>query len=108
MSVTILYKYTLVVRVICEKYRMREEANFTSRLSDEGSFSVLETGVTYVIPNYSGFFFQPTIKERKMTDDSVGRYFEFDRANLNGEKKHGKVPWFQSAMMLACHCFTGC
>jgi len=43
-----------------------------------------------------------------MTDDSVGRYFEFYRANLNGEKKHGKVPWFQSAMMLACHCFTGC
>ena len=45
MSVAILYKYSLVVRVICEKYRMRGEANFTSRLSDEGSFPVLETGI---------------------------------------------------------------
>ena len=41
----ILYKYILVVRVICEKYRLREEANFTSPLSAEGNFHVLETGI---------------------------------------------------------------
>jgi hypothetical protein len=27
-----LYKYVLLVRVICEKYQLRGEANFTSRL----------------------------------------------------------------------------
>jgi hypothetical protein len=31
------------VRVICEKYRLRGEANIPSRVSDEGHLSVLET-----------------------------------------------------------------
>ena len=35
----ILYKYILLVRVICEKYRLRGEANFPSRLSGEENFS---------------------------------------------------------------------
>ena len=42
-----------------------------------------------------------------MTDNSVSRYFEFYRVNLNGEKKN--TEWFlrfQSTMLLACHCFT--
>ena len=45
-----------------------------------------------------------------MTDDSASRYFEIYRVNLNGEKKkqHWMVPWFQSTMLLACHCFTDC
>ena len=29
-----------------------------------------------------------------MADDGVGCYFDFYRANLNGEKKHWKVTWF--------------
>ena len=32
----ILYKYILLVRVICEKYRLRGEANIPSRFSGEG------------------------------------------------------------------------
>ena len=35
----ILYKYILLVRIICEKYRLRGEANFPNRLSGEGNFS---------------------------------------------------------------------
>jgi hypothetical protein len=31
------------VRVICELYRLRGEANFTSRLSGKGNYPVLET-----------------------------------------------------------------
>jgi hypothetical protein len=38
----ILYKYILFVRVKCEKYRLRGEANF---LSGEGNLTVLETGI---------------------------------------------------------------
>jgi hypothetical protein len=32
----ILYKYILLVRVICEKYRLRGEANIPNRFSGEG------------------------------------------------------------------------
>jgi hypothetical protein len=40
----ILYKYILFVRVIWEKYQLRGEANFMSRLSaNEGNLPVLET-----------------------------------------------------------------
>jgi len=41
----ILYKYILLVRVICEKYRLRGEANIQSRFSGEGHLTVLETGI---------------------------------------------------------------
>ena len=41
----ILYKYILLVRVICEKYRLRGEANIPSRFSGEGHLTVLETGI---------------------------------------------------------------
>jgi hypothetical protein len=41
----ILYKYILLVRVICEKYRLRGEANIPSRFSAEGHLTVLETGI---------------------------------------------------------------
>ena len=37
-----LYKYILLVRVICEKYRLRGEANIPSRFSGEGQLTVLE------------------------------------------------------------------
>jgi hypothetical protein len=43
------------------------------------------------ITRVSSFIIQPTVKERKMTDDSVRRYFEFSRANLNGEKKTSEM-----------------
>ena len=39
LRLVLIYKYILLVRVICEKYRLREEANFLSRLSSEGNFS---------------------------------------------------------------------
>ena len=35
----IIYKYILLVRVICEKYWLRGEANYPNRLSGEGNFS---------------------------------------------------------------------
>jgi hypothetical protein len=38
----ILYKYILLVRVICEKYRLRGEANIPC---GKGYFTVLETGI---------------------------------------------------------------
>ena len=41
----LLYKYNLLMRVICEKYRLREEANIPSRFSGEGHLTVLETGI---------------------------------------------------------------
>ena len=41
----ILYKYILLVRVICEKYRLRGEANFPSHLS---------LGKCHAIWNYQG------------------------------------------------------
>ena len=41
----IIYKYILLVRVICEKYRLRGEANIPSRCSGEGHLNVLETGI---------------------------------------------------------------
>ena len=43
------------------------------------------------ITRVSSFIIQPTVKERKMTDDSVRGYFEFSRANLNGEKKTSEM-----------------
>jgi hypothetical protein len=42
----------------------------------------------------------------ELIDDSVVRYFEFYRVNLNGGKKNTER--FQSTMLLACHCFTDC
>ena len=41
----ILYKYILLVRDICEKYRLRGEANIPSCFSVEGHLTVLETGI---------------------------------------------------------------
>ena len=41
----ILYKYILLVRDICEKYRLRGEANIPSCFSGEGHLTVLETGI---------------------------------------------------------------
>ena len=43
----ILYKYILLVRVICEKCRLRGEANIPSRFSGsgEGHLTVLETAI---------------------------------------------------------------
>jgi hypothetical protein len=41
---SIIYKYILLVRVICEKYRLRGEANLRSHLSSEGNVRVLSTG----------------------------------------------------------------
>jgi hypothetical protein len=35
--VSIIYKYILLVRVICEKYRLRGEANLPSHLNSEGT-----------------------------------------------------------------------
>jgi hypothetical protein len=40
-----LYNYILLVMVICEKYRLRGEANIPSRFSGEGHLTVLETGI---------------------------------------------------------------
>jgi hypothetical protein len=40
-----VYKYILLVRVICEKYRLRGEANIPSHFSGEGHLTVLETGI---------------------------------------------------------------
>jgi hypothetical protein len=37
-----LYKYIMLVTVICEKYRLRGEANIPS---GEGHMTVLETGI---------------------------------------------------------------
>jgi hypothetical protein len=37
-----LNKYILLVRVICEKYRLRGEANIQSRFSGEGHLTVLD------------------------------------------------------------------
>ena len=42
---SIVYKYILLVRVICEKYRLRGEANIPSCFSVEGHLTVLETGI---------------------------------------------------------------
>jgi hypothetical protein len=44
-SLDILYKYILLVRVICEKYWLRGEANIPSRFSGDGHLTVLETGI---------------------------------------------------------------
>ena len=42
----ILYKYILLVRVICEKYRLGGKANIPSRFSGEGHLTVLESGIS--------------------------------------------------------------
>ena len=42
---SVLYKYILLVRVTCEKYRLRGEANIPSRFSGEGHLTVFETGI---------------------------------------------------------------
>jgi len=41
----IIYKYILLVRVICGKYRLRGEKNITSRYSGEEHLTVLENGI---------------------------------------------------------------
>ena len=43
--VHVIYKYILLVRVICEKYRLTGEANIPSRFSGEARLTVLETGI---------------------------------------------------------------
>jgi hypothetical protein len=45
LAAELLYKYILLVRVICVKYRLRGEANIPSRVSGEGHLIVLETGI---------------------------------------------------------------
>ena len=40
-SLDVIYKYILLVRVICEKYRLRGEANFLSRHREIRLFSKL-------------------------------------------------------------------
>ena len=51
----ILYKYILLVRVICEKYRLRGEANIPSRYSGEGHLTVLETGISRKYSSLTGY-----------------------------------------------------
>ena len=50
-----MYKYILLVRVICEKYRLRGEANIPSRFSGDGHLTVVETGNFRKKPSLTGY-----------------------------------------------------
>ena len=67
----------LPLRILYSKYHAREKIPSLNSLWRHVCNSEL-----------LGFFIQPMVKERKMTYNSVDHYFEFYRANLNGEKKN--------------------